>query len=120
MTFGHTGRPDHIVALLGYVMDTYRRELPTRMQSAPLDDAPESTRSLRPSQIRLLSLTPADGLRVTDLADRASGGAAAPTRHRRRQRRAETDCLSSAAARGGEPRAGVRRLPRGQCRAADD
>lgn len=71
MTSGHSGRPDHIVALLGYAMDTYRRELPTRMQSAPLDDAPESTRSLRPSQIRLLSLTPADGLRVTDLADRA-------------------------------------------------
>ena len=53
--------PDHIVALLGYVFDGIRRELTRTL--------PERS-GLRPSQLRLLSLTPADGMRVTDLAER--------------------------------------------------
>ena len=53
--------PDHIVALLGYVFDGIRREL---TQTLP------DRSGLRPSQLRLLSLTPADGMRVTDLAER--------------------------------------------------
>ena len=53
-------------------------------------------------------------------AARTAGGTAAAARHRGRQRGPETDCLSPAAAGGGEPRTGVCRLPRGQRRAADD
>lgn len=53
--------PDHIVALLGYVFDGIRRELTRTL--------PDRS-GLRPSQLRLLSLTPADGMRVTDLAER--------------------------------------------------
>lgn len=53
--------PDHIVALLGYVFDGIRRELARTL--------PDRS-GLRPSQLRLLSLTPADGMRVTDLAER--------------------------------------------------
>ena len=58
--------PDHFLALLGYALDGFRRELAPRMQRA----APEGSTALRPSQVRLLSLTPSDGMRVTDLADR--------------------------------------------------
>lgn len=53
--------PDHIVALLGYVFDGIRREL---TQTLP------DRSGLRPSQMRLLSLTPPRGMRVTDLAER--------------------------------------------------
>jgi len=55
------GLPDHVLALLGYVLDGFRREL-------GLHGTPQQ--GLRSSQIRLLSLTPADGMRVTDLAER--------------------------------------------------
>ena len=58
--------PDHVMALLGYAMDGFRRELVPRLQQA----APEGSTALRPSQIRLLSLAPREGMRVTDLADR--------------------------------------------------
>ena len=61
----HEG-PDHVMALLGYAMDGFRRELVQRMRAT----APEGRAALRPSQIRLLSLTPREGMRVTDLADR--------------------------------------------------
>ncbi|RYP88699.1 MarR family transcriptional regulator [Nocardioides guangzhouensis] len=71
MTSRHDGHPDHILALLGYLMDAFRRELPLRLELVDLEGAPGVTRSLRGSQIRLLSLTPEEGLRVTDLADRA-------------------------------------------------
>jgi DNA-binding MarR family transcriptional regulator len=71
MTSRHDGHPDHVLALLGYLMDAFRRELPGRLEVADLRGAPEVTRSLRGSQVRLLSLTPAEGLRVTDLANRA-------------------------------------------------
>ena len=59
--------PDHILSLLGLVMDAVRRELHDRMTGRT---APRPLRGLRASHIRLLSLTPRDGLRVTDLADR--------------------------------------------------
>jgi DNA-binding MarR family transcriptional regulator len=71
MTSRHDGHPDHVLALLGYLMDAFRRELPRRLEVVDLRGAPGATRSLRGSQLRLLSLTPAEGLRVTDLADRA-------------------------------------------------
>src|SRR6478736_5714379 len=58
--------PDHVLALLGYAMDGLRRELVPRMQH----EAPAGGTALRPSQVRLLSLTPREGMRVTDLADR--------------------------------------------------
>lgn len=53
--------PDHMLALLGQALDGFRREL-GRTASSPL--------GLRSSQLRLLSMTPAEGMRVTDLADR--------------------------------------------------
>ena len=71
MTSRHDGHPDHIMALLGYLLDAFRRELPQRLALVDLEDAPGVTRSLRGAQLRLLALTPAEGLRVTDLADRA-------------------------------------------------
>ena len=61
MTVVKEEMPDHIVALLGYVFDDIRREL---TQTLP------DRSGLRPSQLRLLSLTPANGMRVTDLAER--------------------------------------------------
>ena len=54
-------RPDHLLALLGHALDVFRRELGPH-------GSPQQ--GLRSSQLRLLSLTPADGLRVTDLAER--------------------------------------------------
>lgn len=53
--------PDHIMALLGRVLDDFRRDLGER---------PDAARRLRSSQLRLLSLTPREGMRVTDLAER--------------------------------------------------
>jgi DNA-binding MarR family transcriptional regulator len=70
MNPGADGRPDHMLALLGHLMDAFRREVNERVRTMPLDGAPSAARSLRGSQIRLLSLTPSDGMRVTDLADR--------------------------------------------------
>ena len=58
--------PDHALALLGYVMDGFRRDMLTRMRQL----TPAGVTALRPSQVRLLSLTPREGMRVTDLADR--------------------------------------------------
>ena len=57
--------PDHALALLGYVMDGMRRDLVARSA-----DGAGAATGLRSSQLRLLSLTPVDGMRVTDLADR--------------------------------------------------
>ena len=50
--------PDHVLALLGLTMEAFRRELH------------EAGTGLRSSQLRLLSLTPVEGMRVTDLAER--------------------------------------------------
>lgn len=57
--------PDHALALLGYVMDGLRRDVLARTAAAT-----GPAHGLRSSQIRLLSLTPVDGMRVTDLAER--------------------------------------------------
>lgn len=54
--------PVHIMALLGELMDRVGRDVRAAL--------PEAVAGLRTSQLRLLSLTPADGLRVTDLAER--------------------------------------------------
>ena len=53
--------PDHVLALLGRVLDSFRREL---ARTGPHPSG------LRSSQLRLLSMTPAEGTRVTDLAVR--------------------------------------------------
>jgi DNA-binding MarR family transcriptional regulator len=53
--------PDHVLALLGRVLDSFRREL---SHTGPHPSG------LRSSQLRLLSMTPTEGMRVTDLAVR--------------------------------------------------
>lgn len=63
MIVNEEGFPDHVLALFGYCMESFRRELVDEQLPAPAS-------GLRPSQLRFLSLTPADGMRVTDLADR--------------------------------------------------
>ncbi|WP_295656976.1 MarR family winged helix-turn-helix transcriptional regulator [uncultured Nocardioides sp.] len=55
--------PDHLLALLGHLLDAIGRDVRARTQGI-------AGTGLRTSQLRLLSLTPADGLRVTDLAER--------------------------------------------------
>ena len=61
------GYPDHVMSLLGLVVERLRREVE---ESAERSEATSVVGTLRPSQLRLLSLAPVDGLRVTDLADR--------------------------------------------------
>lgn len=58
---GEQDGPTHVMALLGEALDAFRRELSAR------GEVPEGLRS---SQVRLLSLTPTEGMRVTDLAER--------------------------------------------------
>lgn len=60
-------KPDHIMALLGNVLDGLRRDLVDAIVAVP---DPPVLRELRMSHIRMLSLTPPDGMRVSDLADR--------------------------------------------------
>jgi DNA-binding MarR family transcriptional regulator len=60
--------PDHILALLGRVLDGFRRDLHTMNRGAQGKRA--VLRDLRSSQLRLLSMTPVEGMRVTDLAER--------------------------------------------------
>jgi DNA-binding MarR family transcriptional regulator len=60
--------PDHVLALLGLVMEGFQREL--REEVRRVGGTPEVPQGLRSSQLRLLSLTPTDGMRVTDLAKR--------------------------------------------------
>lgn len=62
--------PDHILSLLGLVMDAFRRDLHEATLGAGAAGVPAAARGLRSSQLRLLSLTPVEGLRVTDLAER--------------------------------------------------
>jgi DNA-binding MarR family transcriptional regulator len=56
--------------LLGRVMDDFRQDLlvATRTPRGRRTSAPAE--GLRSSQLRMLSLTPVDGMRVTDLAER--------------------------------------------------
>ncbi len=65
--------PDHALSLLGQVMDALRHDMRVRTagphgQVTP--GMPDAGRGLRSSQLRLLSLTPTRGMRVTDLAER--------------------------------------------------
>lgn len=60
--------PDHLLALLETLLDGIRRDVKAAQASHPGLD--EEMRTLRSSQLRLLSLTPTEGLRVTDLAER--------------------------------------------------
>jgi len=60
--------PDHILALLGRVMDGFRRDLQETTDHGRR--TPSVPRGLRSSQLRLLSMTPVEGMRVTDLAER--------------------------------------------------
>lgn len=63
--------PDHIMALLGYLMDGLRRDvLAATRATASERSVPPVLRDLRFSHIRMLSLTPPDGMRVSDLAER--------------------------------------------------
>lgn len=62
--------PDHILSLLGLVMDVMRRDMHEATLGTGARDVPPIVRGLRSSQLRLLSLTPPEGMRVTDLAER--------------------------------------------------
>ncbi|HET7689640.1 MAG TPA: MarR family winged helix-turn-helix transcriptional regulator [Nocardioidaceae bacterium] len=55
--------PDHIFAILDRALRTLRDDIQERVVD-------HDTRGLRTSQLRVVSLTPADGLRVTELAER--------------------------------------------------
>lgn len=57
--------PDHIFALLGGLMDALRSDFQQEAKALR-----QPYRTLRTSQVRLLSLTPAEGMRLTDLAVR--------------------------------------------------
>lgn len=58
--------PDHAMALIARAGDAFRRDV---LQAAAA--APPPLPHLRGSQIRLLQLTPSEGMRATDLATRA-------------------------------------------------
>jgi DNA-binding MarR family transcriptional regulator len=63
--------PDHIMALLGYLMDGLRRDVLAAIRTAAGErSVPPVLHDLRFSHIRMLGLTPPDGMRVSDLADR--------------------------------------------------
>ena len=62
--------PDHILSLLGLVMDAVKRDVHEVTLGAGARSVPLHARGLRSSQLRLLSMTPVEGMRVTDLADR--------------------------------------------------
>ena len=55
--------PDHLMALLGAALDAFRVDMASARTPAPLA-------GLRSSQLRVLSLTPRQGMRLTDLAAR--------------------------------------------------
>lgn len=61
--------PQHVLALLGGVLDAFRRDLALELADGPARGRAD-LRTLRSSQLRLLSLTPDDGMRATDLARR--------------------------------------------------
>jgi DNA-binding MarR family transcriptional regulator len=56
------GYPDHIFSILDQALRTLRNDLQERVVD-------HDTRGLRTSQLRVVSLTPAGGLRVTELAE---------------------------------------------------
>jgi len=70
MTSVNSAGPDHVLALAGSFLDSFRRDLAAEAARPERRRAAAVARTLRSSQIRLLSLTPAEGMRVTDLAER--------------------------------------------------
>lgn len=62
--------PDHVLALLDRMMGEFRNELLEATTGEGAETLAPALRGLRSSQMRLLSLTPPEGMRVTDLADR--------------------------------------------------
>ena len=60
--------PDHIFTLLDQAMRRLREDMAVRGPAAGPEILATGVGDLRSSQIRLLSLTPAEGMRVTDLA----------------------------------------------------
>jgi DNA-binding MarR family transcriptional regulator len=59
--------PEHILNLLGGALEALRDDLLVELTQRRV---PRSARGLRGSQLRLLTLAPTDGIRVTDLAVR--------------------------------------------------
>ena len=70
MTSVKDDSPDHVLTLLGLVLDGFKRDLVEATTGANAKRVPAPARGLRASQIRLLSRTPDEGMRVTDLAER--------------------------------------------------
>ena len=70
MTSVNGDLPDHTMSLLGQVLDGLRRDVLVRTTGPAAEALPRPARGLRSSQVRLLSLTPTEGMRVTDLAER--------------------------------------------------
>jgi DNA-binding MarR family transcriptional regulator len=62
--------PLYFAVLMELAWRAFRRNLDERMGPRVVDTAAASGTQLRPSHLRLLSLTPAAGMRVTDLAAR--------------------------------------------------
>lgn len=63
--------PRHFAVLMDAAWRAFRRELGDRMDGEVRRQAAATGTQLRPSHLRLLSLTPPAGMRVTDLAARA-------------------------------------------------
>jgi DNA-binding MarR family transcriptional regulator len=70
MTAVNDPTPDHLLALAGAVLQRFREDMAELMQQPAMRRRAAVARGLRSSQIRLLSMTPAAGMRVTDLAER--------------------------------------------------
>jgi DNA-binding MarR family transcriptional regulator len=62
--------PLHFAVLMDLAWRAFRRQLDERVRPSALDAVAPGGTQLRPSHLRLLSLTPATGMRVTDLAAR--------------------------------------------------
>ena len=62
--------PPHFAVLMDAAWRAFRRELGDRMDGEVRRQAAATGTQLRPSHLRLLSLTPPAGMRVTDLAAR--------------------------------------------------
>lgn len=68
MTVVKGGYADHVLSLLGLAMGAIKREM--AVDGAGRAGVAAAAGGLRSSQLRLLSMTPEDGLSVTALADR--------------------------------------------------
>ena len=64
------GLPRHFAVLMDLAWRAFRREMEQRVGEYQRQRGPATGTQLRPSHMRLLSLTPAAGMRVTDLAAR--------------------------------------------------